>query len=424
MYRTTKTEKALLVIVVLEHQKGAWPYDEVAEEFASLVRSTGLEVAEVVQVKRKEVDSGRYIGKGKIEELAGLADEHRVDVVIFDNNLTFTQQRNLEDAMKVKTIDRTQLILDIFANHARTQEGILQVELAQLEYLLPRLKGKGIALTRQAGGIGTRGPGEKKLEVDRRRINDRIARLKKDLDQVRRHRDVMRKKRQKEHISMCSLVGYTNAGKSTLLNYLAGDTQKTSSQMFTTLDPVTRMFTLPNTHKAIMSDTVGFIYKLPPYLVESFKATLEELHYADMLLHVVDAANKNFPKLIDAVNEIIEELSLQDKPQLLVFNKIDLLDEDTFWSLKRNYPAAVFVSAVQGKGSEELLEKIQEILYADAVTILAEVPLSQMDVIDWLYQHAEVHKVDYSETAARALVYIKKRYTVFLEKKGIGFKEV
>lgn len=424
MYKTQKTEKALLVVVMLEQEKGIWPYEEIAEEFKSLVRSTGIEVHNVIQVKRKEVHPAIYIGKGKTEEIAQIVREEEINVVIFNNNLKFTQQRNLEDILGVKTIDRTQLILDIFAHHAHTQEGILQVELAQLDYLLPRLRGKGIMLSRLGGGIGTRGPGEKELEYDRRRITDRIARLKKELGQVRIRREVMRKKREKEHINMCSLVGYTNAGKSTLLNALCGDSQKTSKQLFTTLDPVTRTFLLPNNQKAAISDTVGFIYKLPPHLVESFKATLEELHYADVLLHVVDGSNKNYPKLIDAVNVILEELALREKPLILVFNKIDLLDEESAAAFKRKYPDAVFVSALHKKELSALLEKMQEILYADAATVVAKVPFTQMDMVDWLYKHAEVKKVEYKEREAVALAVIKKSLCVYLEKKGIPFKKV
>jgi len=424
MIKTTKTEKALLVVVLAEQEPQSWPYAEIAQEFKSLVRSTGLEVEDVVKVKLKSIHRGHFIGKGKMEELYQMVVESGVDAVIFDNNLSPMQQRNLEKTFGVKTIDRTQLILDIFADHARTQEGSLQVELAQLEYLLPRLRGKGLALTRQAGGIGTRGPGEKKLEIDRRRIDDRISRLKKELVQVRKHRDTMRKKRQKEQVQMCSLVGYTNAGKSTTLNALTGDEQKISSRMFTTLDPVSRTFALPNEHKALISDTVGFIYKLPPYLVESFKATLEELHYADVLLHVVDAANPNFDKLIDAVNEIIEDLDLKDKPILLVFNKIDLIDQDTVSALKRKYREAVFISALQHTGLDLLKEKVQSVLYADSVTAVIKFSFAQMSLLDWLHNHAEVKKVDYGPEQVTVLAVLKRSLISHLNKTGAEYTEI
>ena len=305
---TKEQERALLVVV--EEQKEKWSREALAEEFKNLVLSTGIEVADIVFVKGRQPTPSLFIGKGKAEELGMIAQEKNVNVVIFNNNLNFNQQRNLEDIFGVKTIDRTQLILDIFASHARTQEGILQVELAQFKYLLPRLKGKGIMLSRLGGGIGTRGPGEKKLEVDRRRISDRIVRLKQELEGVKQRRQVMRKKREKTNVLMCSLVGYTNAGKSTLFNALTESTERVSSSLFTTLDTVTHTFNVKNNLKAILSDTVGFIYKLPPYLVEAFKATLEELHYADLILHVVDAYSKNIERMRQAVESILEDFEL------------------------------------------------------------------------------------------------------------------
>lgn len=356
MYETNQKEKALLVMVEVGQEK--WPSEVLAEEFKNLVISTGIEVEDLIITKRKFITPSLYIGKGKTEELALIVQEENINVVIFNNNLSYTQQRNLEDILLVKTIDRTQLILDIFSKHARTQEGILQVELAQLEYLLPRLKGKGIMLSRLGGGIGTRGPGEKKLEIDRRRITDRIARLKHEINQISQHRQTTRKKREKENISICSLVGYTSAGKTTLFNALTESDEKITGFLFTTLDTVSHTFSLHNNLKAVLSDTVGFIYKLPLNLIEAFKATLEELQYADLLLHVVDASSEDIARLMESVNLILKELKLSEKPALLVFNKIDKISPQELSFLQGKYPDAVFISALEKINLDILRERI------------------------------------------------------------------
>jgi GTP-binding protein HflX len=424
MYETTKVEKALLVVITVEKERDSWTQEEIAQEFKNLVISTGIEVQKLLFVKRKEPTPALYIGKGKAFELAEIAQKEEVDVVIFNNNLNFTQQRNLEEIIGVKTIDRTQLILDIFARHAHTQEGALQVELAQLEYLLPRLKGKGIMLSRLGGGIGTRGPGEKKLEVDRRRITDKIIRLKKELEQVRKHREVIRKKRQKEKIKVCSLVGYTNAGKTTLLNALTGDIQRTSSSLFTTLDPVGRTLTLSNHYKVIITDTVGFLYKLPPNLVEAFHATLEELTFADLILHIVDSSSKNYSKMIEAVNLILRDLSLLEKPTLVVFNKIDELDEEGLRCLQNQYPEGVFISALKKTNLDTLLQRIQETLFRDTLRVVIRIPFREMKVLDWLYTHAQVIKVDYKENEAVVLAHLQRALIPYLEREELIFEEI
>ncbi|UCC95734.1 MAG: GTPase HflX, partial [Candidatus Omnitrophota bacterium] len=400
-------------------RKERWPVDILSEEFKNLVLSTGIEVADCVIVKRPQPTPSLYIGKGKAEELANISQENRADVVIFNNNLSFTQQRNLEDIFGIKIIDRTQLILDIFAHHAQTQEGSLQVELAQLEYLLPRLKGKGIMLSRLGGGIGTRGPGEKKLEVDRRRITDRIHLLKKELTTVRQHRDTMRKKRQKEKLSIYSLVGYTNAGKSTLFNTLTESREETSSSLFTTLDTVSRTFSIHNSFKILLTDTVGFLYKLPPHLVEAFKATLEELQYADCLLHVVDAASSDILRLTNSVNSILANLQLHEKPTLLVFNKIDKLTPEELQGLQKDYPEAILVSALKRVNLDTLRERMYEVLFRDMIEVILKFPFKLMEVVDYIHRNCEVIKTNYKEDNVIYWVRARQHKLTYLQKKGV-----
>ena len=304
-----------------------------------------------------------YLGKGKIEELRVIRGAF--DTLILDDELTPTQQRNLENAFgeNVKVIDRTALILDIFASRARTKEGRLQVELAQHEYLLPRLAGQWSHLERLGGGIGTRGPGETQIETDRRLINRRIQHLKADLEKVRSQRALHRQRRRSQDIPVAALVGYTNAGKSTLFNALTTAGVMESSALFATLDPVTRRVRLPNGQNVLMSDTVGFIHKLPPTVVAAFHATLEELHDADILLHVVDVTHKNRSQHIAVVEEILSDLGLGEKPGLLVFNKLDLLPDDS--ELLNNGSddgEGTMVSAVTRQGLDELLARVDHLL--------------------------------------------------------------
>lgn len=423
MYETGKKEKALLVVVIIEEEKEGWSQEELAEEFKNLVVSTGIEVVDLIFVKRKTPTPSFYIGKGKAYEIAKIAQEKKVDVVIFNNNLSFTQQRNLEDILMIKTIDRTQLILDIFARHAHTQEGSIQVELAQLEYLLPRLKGKGIMLSRLGGGIGTRGPGEKKLEVDRRRIEDRISKLREKLEKLRKHRNLLRRKRKKENIKVCSLVGYTNAGKTTLLNALVNDAQKTSDSLFTTLDPVSRKLNLSDNLEVIITDTVGFLYKLPPNLIEAFHATLEELQFSDLLLHVVDISSKNYEKLISAVNEVLRELHLEEKPKIVVFNKIDKVDSLWLNNVKVKYPYALFVSALKKINLEILLERIKKELFSLEYFKL-RLPLHSFKILDYLYTHTQVLKVEYYPQEAVVWIRAQNSLIPYLEKKGLIVEKI
>jgi GTP-binding protein HflX len=422
MYETVKKEKALLIMVEFSEEK--WSQNTLAEEFRNLALSTGIEVEGLVMMKRKEITPSLYIGKGKVEDLALMVQEKDVGAVIFNNNLSFTQQRNLEDALGVKTIDRTQLILDIFAKHAHSQEGILQVELAQLNYLLPRLKGKGIMLSRLGGGIGTRGPGEKKLEVDRRKINDRITRLKREIEEIRQHREVMRKKREKENVLVCSLVGYTSAGKTTLFNALTESNEKTSDFLFTTLDTVSHTFSLHNNLKVILTDTVGFIYKLPPHLIEAFKATLEELQYADVLIHVVDCSNPDISRLIESVHSALKELKLDSKPALLIFNKIDRLSQEELGSLKSIYTEAIFISALKKVNLEVLKENIYEVLSKDMLEVILKFPFSLMEVVNYIHANCEILKNSYQENEVVYWVRAKKAKLTYLKNRGVEIKEI
>ena len=345
------------------------------EELAELARSAG---AEVVGSMTQRVDrpTHTYVGKGKLEELKQRAAHSRAGTVICDDELTPTQQRNLENALDgLKVIDRTGLILDVFGRRAQTREGRLQVELAQHEYLLPRLAGQWSHLERLGGGIGTRGPGETQIETDRRLLRQRIQRLKKSLDNVRRHRGLYRAKRRDERVPVISLVGYTNAGKSTLLNRLTGAGVTAQDQLFSTLDPVTRKIRLPSGRDSLLTDTVGFIHKLPPAVVAAFRATLEEVQEADALVHVVDITHRNAPEHVDAVDEILQDLGLAAKPRLMVLNKADLLQptdgispEQAFQALTTDRPGAVFASALTGLGMDDLATQLDELLTRTSAT--------------------------------------------------------
>ena len=316
-------------------------------------------VARVRQAKEKP-HVRTYIGPGKTEEVRLLADTLDADLIIFDDDLSASQQRNLEDILGRKVLDRTALILDIFAQHAHSREGKLQVELAQLEYLLPRLTGKGIALSRLGGGIGTRGPGETKLEVDRRRIRHRIGSLKRELKHVEQNRSVQRKKREKSGVFSVSLVGYTNTGKSTLLNALTDAEVLVEDKLFATLDSTTRRLVRANNLLLVLTDTVGFIHKLPHQLVAAFRSTLDEVRKADLLLHVIDASHTHMREQMRAVDAVLGEIGASGYPTVAVLNKQDLLDEEYKNNLRKQYPDAVLVSAKTGKGLDNLIKEIEQ----------------------------------------------------------------
>ncbi len=355
-------EKAFVVTVVEERKKDIWTAQDKAEEMRELISSTGCEIVGELIVKLKEPNPRYYLGKGKIEEIREKAHNAQSEVIIFSHDLSPAQQLNIEDEVGIKTIDRTQLILDVFAHHARGSEGKLQVELAQLQYLLPRLKGKGILLSRLGGGIGTRGPGEKKLEIDRRRIRKRIDKLLQELQEIRKRRDALRKRRQSNEIPVVALVGYTNAGKTTLLNRLTTANQPSSNAMFTTLDPVSRIYYLSGRQKILLLDTVGFLNELPHHLIEAFKATLEEVCSANLVLHILDVSHPLYKKRETAVYNVLKEIGAREIPVITVVNKIDLLPAHRIESLKYNYPQAIFISALKGWGIDELQYRIKEFL--------------------------------------------------------------
>ena len=364
-----KPERALLVGVALRGSKDPWPVRDSLDELGELARSAGAEVVGSV-VQRLPRPTHTYVGKGKLEQIKRLIQEHDAGTVICDDELTPTQQLKLEAALDgTKVIDRTALILDVFARRARTSEGRLQVELAQHEYLLPRLAGQWSHLERLGGGIGTRGPGETQIETDRRLVRDRIQRLKKNLDDVRRHRSLYRAKRKDERVPVVSLVGYTNAGKSTLLNRLTGAGVAVQDQLFSTLDPVTRQIVLPSGRRSLLTDTVGFIHKLPPTVVAAFRATLEEVQDADALIHVVDITHRNAPEHVDAVEEVLDDLGLAQTPRLMVLNKVDRLEatdgtsvEQALAELTAARPRVVFASALKGTGLDNLAAELDALL--------------------------------------------------------------
>ncbi len=350
------------------------------EEFRELVLSAGGEiVAEVVQ-RRPKPDPATLLGSGKVEEIAGIAASAHADVILFDHDLTPTQLRNLEEALPCRVVDRTQLILDIFASHARTREGQLQVELAQLEYMLPRLTGLGAAMSQLGGGIGTRGPGETQLETDRRRIQRRLLHLKESLENVRRVRTQQRQRREAVPVPAVALVGYTNAGKSTLFNAITRAGVLESSRMFATLDPKLKAIVLPSRRKVLLSDTVGFIRNLPHTLVTSFRATLEEVQKAEVLLHVRDCSSEMQEEHKAEVEKVLGELGVLSKPRIEVMNKIDLLPESERVLLRES--GALAVSAQSGWGIEELLHRVDAALVADSIVEQEfEVPQAQGAVL-------------------------------------------
>lgn len=383
--------------------------EESLDELEELTKACDIPVLFKVFQNRNKIDAAYFIGSGKVEEIASLCQAYRADIIIFDDELSGSQVRNLEEATGVKVIDRTTLILEIFSRRAKTREARIQVELAQLKYRLNRLSGLGAILSRTGGGIGTRGPGEKKLETDRRHIKERIYDLSNELDKIKRTRETQRERRTKQNIPQVSLVGYTNAGKSTLRNkvcevavsrdLMQKDKVFEADMLFATLDTTTRAVTLPDNRNITLTDTVGFVRKLPHELVEAFKSTLEEVIYSDILVHVVDSSSPNVHEQIQAVEEVLSELGAKDKYTLLVFNKIDKMDEETLKRLNAIYESnnIVNISAKLGENLDELLMTISKALPNKVRIIEVLIPYNEQQLVAFLHRNSNVLEEEYRD---------------------------
>src|SRR5450432_1631494 len=414
-----KQERALLVGLEKEGVS-KWDLRDSLEELRELASSAGAQVVDTVTQKLRKPTAPFYIGKGKAELIKESFQDQGVTSVIFDDELSPAQGRNLENLFSRKVLDRTQLILDIFAQRARSREGRLQIELAQLQYLLPRLTRMWTHLSRQSGGIGTRGPGETQLEVDRRRVQERIARMERDLNEVRKHRAVQRQGRKRHQWPVAAVVGYTNAGKSTLLNLLTGADLLAEDKLFATLDPTTRSLVLPNKQRVLLTDTVGFLRNLPHTLIESFKATLEDVVYADLIIHVVNRSHPQLGEQMAAVYSLIKEIGAYGKQSLVILNKIDALpDRDLVRIYREEFPGSVAISARTGEGVDELVPALQNVLGSWRLRCRYRLPQSESALL------AEVHRVghvlelryegEFVELVAHVPPQLEQRLSPFLD---------
>lgn len=391
-YKIEEVEEKVLLIGVSE-QEGDDAEDSLTE-LAELVKTAGATVVGTLIQKRELIHPGYYVGTGKVQEIQELIEQTGATGIVCDDELTPAQLRNLEDALDTKVMDRTLIILDIFAARATTSEGKIQVELAQLKYRLGRLTGMGTSMSRLGGGIGTRGPGEKKLEVDRRLIKDRIAQLNRELKEVRQHREVTRAQRAKNHMPVAAIVGYTNAGKSTLLNRLTDAGVLEEDKLFATLDPTTRVLELPGRQEILLTDTVGFIRKLPHHLIEAFKSTLEEAKYADYIIHVVDSSNPQMEKQMHIVYETLSDLEVKDKPVVTLFNKQDKrTDDEPLRDMKADH--VLHISAAKGEGLDEVKELLCELLRENKILLERLISYQDAGIIQQIRKQGELLKEEY-----------------------------
>ena len=387
-----KVEEKVILVGVSE-QDGDDAEDSLAE-LAELVKTAGAEVVDVVIQKRELIHPGTYVGTGKVEEIAQLLEQTGATGIVCDDELSPAQIKNLESLLAVKIMDRTLIILDIFPARATSSEGKIQVELAQLKYRLSRLTGLGRSMSRLGGGIGTRGPGEKKLEIDRRLINDRIAQLNRELKEVVKHREIARAKREKNEVPVVAIVGYTNAGKSTLLNHLTNAEVLEEDKLFATLDPTTRLLELDGHQQVLLTDTVGFIRKLPHHLIEAFKSTLEEAKYADYIFHVVDASNPQRDKQIHIVYETLDRLGVKEKKVVTLFNKMDQrTDQDPLQDFRADH--VLQISAAHDAGLEEVKNLLQEMLREDKIYIERVIPYDKAGVLQLVRKKGELVSEEY-----------------------------
>ena len=405
--RPQKSRERALLIGLEKEGVSKWDLHDSLDELRELAKSAGAEVVDTVTQKLSKPTAPYYIGRGKAELIKESCQDQQVTSVIFDDELSPAQGRNLENLLARKVLDRTQLILDIFAQRARSREGRLQIELAQLQYLLPRLTRMWNHLSRQTGGIGTRGPGETQLEVDRRRVQERIARLERELESVRKTRAIQRQGRKRHQWPVAAVVGYTNAGKSTLLNLLTGADVVAEDKLFATLDPTTRSFVLPNKQRVLLTDTVGFLRKLPHTLIESFKATLEEVSEADLLIHIVDLSHPRVDEQMEAVDRVTKELDAYGKQTLIVFNKIDkLANREGVDSYLKRFSGSVAISARTGEGVNQLVQALEGALSSWRLRSRFLIPANESALIAEIHRVGHVLELRYEENDALIVAHV------------------